>query len=44
MNIIYIIILLVAVAERITGRNKTNDTITDQTGTRIDDPASVRLR
>ncbi len=44
MNIIYIIILLVVIVEKITGRKKNNHTKTGSSGARVNDPASVRLR
>ncbi|ANH81562.1 hypothetical protein A8C56_11780 [Niabella ginsenosidivorans] len=44
MNIIFIIILLVFIVERITGSKKTTNIKNESSGTRIDDPASVRLR
>lgn len=44
MNIIFIIILLVFIVEKIAGSKKTTDITTDTEAPRIDDPASVRLR
>ncbi|SDC21651.1 hypothetical protein [Niabella drilacis] len=44
MNIIFIIILLVFIAEKIAGGKKTTGTTADPVAPKIDDPASVRLR
>jgi|GEM_PF-3733548 len=44
MNIIFIIILLVFIVEKIAGSRTTTGPTTDPAASKIDDPASVRLR